>query len=236
MQSGSRQRVDDNRHQARPAELRGRNIDGDAEMLRPARGGKAGLPDHPFAKRQDEADLFRQRNEGRGWDLSILGMVPAEQRLETGDFVALQIDHRLVVEFELAGRQRLAQIELHDPAGLHLLVHPGLEKAERAAAIVLGAVERKVGISEQLVGRVAVARTDRYADAGADERLLVIDIIRLADPGNDLLRGPGRFGGLGDRRLNDHEFVAAGPCDRVGLAYQPGQAFRNDPEQLSPAG
>ena len=43
---------------------------------------------------------------------AALGMVPAHQRLEAADLVALEIDDRLVVQLELAVGERLAQIEL----------------------------------------------------------------------------------------------------------------------------
>src|SRR2546430_17193256 len=100
MQSRGRQRIDDDRHQAGAAKLHRRNIDGDMHMLRPLRRRGASLPDHPFSQGHDEADLFRQRNESRWWDLSALGMIPAEQRFETADLAALQIHHRLVLELE----------------------------------------------------------------------------------------------------------------------------------------
>ena len=48
-----------------------------------------------------------------GGIMPLLGMVPADQRLEAADLVAREIDHRLVVQLELAGRQRLAQVVLH---------------------------------------------------------------------------------------------------------------------------
>ena len=87
-----------------------------------------------------------------GRDQPLLRMIPAYQGLESADLVARQIDHRLIVEFELAGRQRLAQILLHDAAGLHLQVHRRLEEAEGAAAIAFRPVQRKVRIAQQPVG------------------------------------------------------------------------------------
>ena len=116
-----------------------------------------------------------------GRDQSLLRMIPADQGLEAADLVARQIDHRLVVELEFAGRQRLAQILLHDAAGLHLQVHRGLEEAESAAAVAFGAVQREVGVAQQLVGGQAVARADRDADAGADHGLMAVDVEGLAD-------------------------------------------------------
>src|SRR5450432_1922641 len=105
------------------------------EVPRPLGCGGAGLPDHPLSHRDDKADLFRQRNE-RGWrDYSPLRVIPADQGLESADFVAREIHHRLIVELELAGGQRLAQVLFHDATALHLQIHRGLEKVERAASI-----------------------------------------------------------------------------------------------------
>ena len=53
-----------------------------------------------------------------------------------------EIDDGLVVELELAGRQRLAQVVLHGAPHLHLRVHLRLEEAVGAAPVALGAVER----------------------------------------------------------------------------------------------
>ena len=109
-------------------------------------------------------------------------MVPADQGLEAADLVALEIDDRLVVELELAGRQRLAQVVLQGAPRLHLRVHLRLEEAEGAAAVALGAVERQVGVAHQLVGLVAVRRADGDADAGADHHLLAVDLVGRARP------------------------------------------------------
>ena len=77
-------------------------------------------------------------------------MMPANESLEAGDLVAREIDHRLVVEFELAAGERLAQIAFQRAARLHLRVHLPLEEAERAAPIALGAIEGKIGVAQDL--------------------------------------------------------------------------------------
>ncbi len=174
-------------------------------------------------ERHDKADFFRQRNEGGGRDQSLFRMIPADQRLETADLVALQGDHRLVVELEFASGQRLAQILLHDATGLHLLVHRGFEKAECAAPVAFGAIEREVGVSQQRVGARSVARTDRNADAGADDGLVAAEVIRLAQQLDDAFGERRGLGGIRDGRLDDDEFIAAHPRDGVGLPHQSAQ-------------
>src|SRR4051794_8292192 len=103
-------------------------------------------------------------------------MVPADQRLESAYFAARKVYDRLVIELELAGRQRPAQIVFHRAACLHLEVHRWLKKPEHAASIGLGAVQRKVGITQQLLGCRAIAWTDRNPDAGADHRLIAVNV------------------------------------------------------------
>ena len=163
-------------------------------------------------------------------------MIPAYQGFEAADFLAREVDDRLVVQLELAGRQRLAQVLLHDAAGLHLQVHRGLEEAERAAAVALGAVEREVGVAQQFVGARSVAGTDRNADADADHGLLAVDVIGLAQRIDDALRQRRGLGGVRDRGLHDDEFIAAHARDRVGLADESAQPLGDDPQQLVAAG
>src|SRR5260221_288808 len=136
----------DDLHQAGAAELSRRNIDGYMEISWPLACRGEGLPDDPVPHRHDEADLFGQRNECGRSDYSFFWMIPANQSLESADFVAREIYHRLIVEFELAGRQRLAQILFHDATGLHLQVHRRFKKAECAASVAFRPVQRKVGI------------------------------------------------------------------------------------------
>ena len=228
-QAGSRERADDHLHQAGTAKLDRRKVDGDMEVAGPLRGGGACLPDDPLADRHDEADLLGQRDEVGRRDHSPGRMIPADEGLEAADFVARQIDDRLVVQLELAGRQRLAQVLLHDAAGLHLQVHLGFEEAERAASVALGAVEREVGVAQQLVGARTVAGADRDADADADDGLLAIDVIGLAQLLDDALRQRGGVGRFRDRGLHDDEFVAAHARDRVGLAQRARATVRRRP-------
>ena len=91
-------------------------------------------------------------------------MVPAHQRLEARRPRRSQISiERLVVQLEFVGEQRLAQIELELAALLHLRVHFRLEEVIGAAPVGLGAVERHVGVAQQLIRLVTVGR--RHGDA-----------------------------------------------------------------------
>ena len=91
------------------------------------------------------------------------------------------------------------------------LVHVGLEEAERAAALGLGAIKRGVGIADQRRGVGAVDREDRDADAEAGAHRVAVDgdvvVDRREQPIGQGL-GRGRLFAVG----GDHdEFVAAEP-------------------------
>ena len=84
-------------------------------------------------------------------------MIPAQQRLAGRDPPGLEIDQRLVEQFEFLVGQRLAQIQFQDAAGLDGLRHLVAEEAEGAAAVGLGAIQRHVGVLQQRVGADAAA-------------------------------------------------------------------------------
>src|SRR3546814_6710190 len=83
----------------------------------------------------------------------LVGVAPADQRLEALDPRCLRVDHRLVDEPELIAAQRRAQGEL-DPAPLFRLgVEGGFVEADVVAALVLGAIEGEIGIADKLLDR-----------------------------------------------------------------------------------
>ena len=137
---------------------------------------------------------------------------------------------RLIVQLEFVGDERLAQVELEPPALLHLRVHFRLEEVIGAAAFRLGAIERHVGVAQQLVGLVAVGRRHGDADAGADDHLVAVDFERL---GEGLDQVGGKLAGIGrpGAALHDGEFVAAEAGHRVDAAHHALQALGHRAEQ-----
>ena len=71
------------------------------------------------------------------------------------------VEDRLVVEVERLVLQRGAQVELEAAARLRARFHLGFEPAPGAAVVGLGAIERHVGVLQQLVG-VDVRRAARW--------------------------------------------------------------------------
>ena len=176
----------------------------------------AGLAQHPLADRNDQAGFFRQRNEIDRRDHAAQRMVPAHQRFEGDDDVLGDVADRLVIDFEFFALKRGAQVDFQQPPGLRARVHPGLEEAIGAAAVLLGAIEREIGFLEQFVGILAVLGRQRNADADADDELVTGDLVGR---GNLLDHVAGEQGDGGRiaiaAELHDREFVAAEPRHRV---------------------
>ena len=187
---------------------------------------------HPFPEFCDQAGLFRHRDEFGRRDGPALGLVPAKQRLAGDDLVSLEIDDRLIVQFELSLGERRAQIELEIPPRRHPLMHGGFEKPVRAATAGLGAVERQIGVLEQLVGVGAVVGRNCNADTGIDHDLAVIEVIRqrnrVAEPSGKSFR----VRGFGDLGLDDRKLVAAEPRHQVGFPDAVAQAVRDRSQQI----
>jgi len=79
------------------AELRRREVDADLHRRGPARGLAAGCPQSPCADLADHAVLLGKRDEGVRRNEAVLGMLPAEQRLEA-EHLAVDLGLRLVVQ------------------------------------------------------------------------------------------------------------------------------------------
>ena len=138
-QAGRGQRVDHRCGDVLPAQLHRRDVDRHLDIVRPAGGIGAGLPQHPFAERHDQPGFFRDRDEFGGRDHAADGMVPADQRLAAADFVRLQIQQRLVMQYELAVADRLAQVHLDRAARVDAGIHLAFEEPVGAAPVGLGA-------------------------------------------------------------------------------------------------
>ena len=102
-----------------------------------------------------------------------------------------------------------AQFALDGRAALDMGVHRRFEEAGERAPLRLGAVERKVGAADQIVGGNAVVGRHRDADADAERGFGVGDLERLGDRLDDAPRQSGRIVERVDLRLDDGEFVAA---------------------------
>ena len=145
-------------------------------------------------------------------------MLPAQQRLEAGDAVRGEIDQRLVVQLEFAIGKGAPQVDLHVTAFLRLQIHFALEEMMHAAAVVLGAVQRHVGVAHQLFAVVAVAGRQRDADAGADHDLDAVHVIGFAQRVDQPQRKVVGVVGRNFASQHDRKFVAAESRHQIAAA------------------
>ena len=159
-------------------------------------------------------------------------MGPARQRLDADDGVAAGIDDRLVGGAQVVVLDRLEQIAFQQFAVGQVGVHRRVVDAGAVAALVLGAIERHVGVAQN-VGGVAGAAVDHGdADRGADDDVVAADGVGRADRGDD---APGDgLQRIGIRRAggDDGEFVAAEPRHQIVAAHDAAQPLRDVEDQL----
>ncbi len=156
-------------------------------------------------------------------------MRPAQQRLEADDVLAHQIDERLVVHFERFGGERRAQIDFQLAARLRLRVHLRLEKAEGRFAGGLGAIQRQIGVAQQVIGIMAIGRRHRDADGRADGHHVALDDVGLADDVDETLRQHGQLLRRLHFRHQHGELIAAEPRRGIALPQRRARCGRQHP-------
>src|SRR5438093_10898968 len=193
---------------------------------------RAHFAQHPFAHRYDQARVLQDRNEFPRQDQTLLGMPPAQQRLETADEAALEGHLGLVVEEKLFLIDGPAQRRLHPHARERPLVHLAGEVLVGVAALFLGAIHGGVGVHDQGFGVVAVGREQGDADARADIGVVRIELERSGESVEDLLRDDARVPRFRQVRYDRAELVAAEPAHRIAAAHALRKTGRRFLEQL----
>ena len=172
-----------------------------------------------------------------GGDQAALGVLPAHERLGGHRPAGGEVDHRLVVDLELAAVERAAQLGLGAHAGHHAGAHRLVEQLVAAAAALLGAVHRRVGVAEQRL---------RACPAASAASVMPMLTVKKCSP---LSRTSGRLTAAASRSAtsvapraavdvgaDDDELVAAQARDRVGRAHRGGQPGRQREQHLVAGG
>jgi hypothetical protein len=157
--------------------------------------------------------------------------MPAQQRLHADHLAVRETDLRLVVQAELVFGDRAPQLGFELLAALDLALHRLDEEAVGVAAVRLGAIERDVGVAQQLVRIGVVVGKDRDADADAGVHLVAVAADRLEQAGDDALRHVARIDRPVEAGQDDRELVAADPRDRIGVVDDALQAARAGTQQ-----
>ncbi|KAF0133222.1 MAG: hypothetical protein FD152_1688, partial [Xanthobacteraceae bacterium] len=226
-QAGRPQRVADQLHHVVALELDGRQVDGHAHRLRPARAGLAGLAHDLPPELDDKAGFLRHRDELGGRHHAPDRMRPADQRLAGGDRQGLQVEQRLEVDSELVVLEGLTQVHLDGTARLRAAVHLFLVEVQDAFAAGLGATERHVGALQQLVGIAAIARRQGDSDRSAADDRLVIDLGDRGQGFDDPRRQAGHLVDGPAAVLEHHELVGAEARHDVAVTNREAQPVRD---------
>ena len=178
---------------------------------------------HPLADVEDEVGLLGQRDELRGRDVAVPGQAPAQQRLGADDPAVAQVDLGLVLDHQLVALERAAQLALeHQPldrGGVHLR---GVE-GEGVAAVLLGVVHGRIGVADQVDDVLGVARAEGDADARGQEHLVLVELERPADLGEQRarqLRDRPAVVGIGRQPVDEQRELVARQAPDHGLLRQ----------------
>src|SRR6266446_6564292 len=101
-----------------------------------------------------------------------------------------------------------------------------------AGAIIprLGCRQR-IRASKPLVRIAAIMRGQGYSDAGSDDNLMALDLVRLADDLDHAAGEHARIFGLLDGGLNDRKFVASKTRDGINFPNAPAQPLGGIPQE-----
>src|SRR5215471_19434425 len=126
----------------------------------------------------------------------------------------------------------MTQIDFKRMPRLHADVHLRLEKAIGTAAISLGAIEREVGILQELVRVNAVVRRDSNTDAHVSRDVMPTGLEWNPEQVENPLRHVGSIGDVAEPDLDNCEFVPAETRNRIGVAHTAQQSLGHCLEQL----
>jgi hypothetical protein len=115
-----------------------------------------------------------------------------------------------------------------------LRVHTALEESEGTTPVSLGAIKRKVSVPDQLIRGRAVSRANGNANAGASNDVMAVDLVVLAHHVEDAVGKYVNVSRLRNSDLQDGEFIATHPGNRVGIPNQRLQSIRHHLQELVP--
>ncbi len=152
---------------------------------------------------------------------------PAQQCFGAACPAAHDIDPRLIVQLELAARERLVQLALEAPPLLREAAHSRADALECPAPALSGAVHGPLGVPYERIGCVAGARIQADADARGDEHFERIQPQRPADRLNELGGDDPGLLPVADMARESEEFITAHARDRVPRAHRNAQPVRH---------
>ncbi len=145
-------------------------------------------------------------------------MLPADERFHADNAIAAELDLRLIMQPEFVAAQRPAQFV----SQLDLLAHLDVEllgmEAILVAPLLLGAVERDIGLRQQILRGLGFGVVDGDADAGGHVQGIAVNLIGLGQGIADFLGQRPGIGALGQFALQDRKLVTAQATNQIGIA------------------
>ena len=188
------------RLEAAVAQLRGEQVDADAQrrpsLGTPAHDLPAGPVEAPPARVQRQRAVVHRRYEGGGREQASRRVAPPHQRLRADDRACRERDLRLVEQLELVGIERVADLVAQHPARGARRLHSNARTAGSFGLARLGRLQREVGGSDEVLGRRGVIGRHRRTDRRADHQCVAVDLERLGQRHLDVagaFAGPDRI-------------------------------------------
>ena len=124
--------------------------------------------DDPFAQLNLQLGTGQLPQKGAWRQQTMLGVLPAQQRLGTHHIAGFQVNLGLVEQHQLARAQGLRQPRVLLALHLHLFVLQHVKQVVAVAPGLFGQVHGLVGMAQQGVSIAIVSRENRHAHAGRD--------------------------------------------------------------------
>src|SRR5262249_15386251 len=118
-------------------------------QLRPSRQARRS---NELAEFDNQAGMLRNRNETPWRYFALDGMNPTGQPLDPGQPLPPWIDDRLIDDVQLLISDRLTERAFQQFAVREIGVHRGIVDARPVAAFALGAIERHIGVTQDVAG------------------------------------------------------------------------------------
>ena len=146
------------------------------------------LVQYPFPDRNDQTGLLGNRNKLIGHHQATRRVMPADQRFNPRNMAVYAMHLRLIIKLELTFLQPVTQIVFQAHALLHRPIHLLGKKLKIISPAIFGMIHRGIRISKQHGGAVPVIRIDADANARGNVQNMIIDLDRLNDGIDKLLR------------------------------------------------
>ena len=205
-----------------PEKLAARHVDADEQrpvrawqLLLPDGGVAGGAHQHVRAELDDEFGFLRDRHEGRWVHHAVLGVIPADQRLESRQLLGREVDDRLIKHAQLVLLEGFPQIALDRHPVVADAAHLWPENLDPVDAAAFGPVHRDFGFLQEIVRVFLVAVVDRDADRAGEHDILAGDLDGRSQRAADALGQRRKICRRLLGRKQQRELVAADPRQSI---------------------